>query len=117
MPEPAGSEYRSFATSPRGVRNTADEAGTLPALLDQAAGLTTLGSAPLVVLTAAGHESDAAWNTAQDRMAALSTTSSHRSADVGHPGLLDEERGAQQSARAVTDVVASVRDGRPLPPA
>jgi hypothetical protein len=44
MPEPAGSEYRSFATSPRGVRNTAEETGTLSALLDQASGLTTLAA-------------------------------------------------------------------------
>jgi pimeloyl-ACP methyl ester carboxylesterase len=115
LPEPAASEYRAFATSPRGARDTRDALATLPALLDQAAELTTLGSAPLVVLTAAGHEADTTWNAAQDRMAALSTDSSHRVADVAHSGLLDEERGAQQSSRAIADVVTAVRTGNPLP--
>jgi hypothetical protein len=105
-----------LAASPRGWRNTRDEYTTLPALLVQARGLTDLSSAPLVVLTAAGHESDAAWNAAQDRMAALSQNSSHRAADATHAGLLDEVAGAQQSSRAIDDVVRAARTGAPLPP-
>ncbi len=50
-------------------------------------------------------------------MAALSTTSSHRVADATHAGLLDEERGAGQSARAIADVVRAARTGSPLPAA
>jgi hypothetical protein len=94
----------------------ADEAATVPALLGQARELSTLGSTPLVVLTAAGHASDAAWNAAQDRMAALSSNSSHRHADVGHGGLLDERSGAQQSTSAIDDVVRAVRGGGTLAP-
>ena len=85
-------------------------------LLDQARELSDLGSAPLVVVTAAGHESDAAWNAAQDRMAALSPNSSYRQADATHSGLLDEVAGAQQSSRAIDDVVRAARTGAPLPP-
>jgi hypothetical protein len=84
--------------------------------LDQARELSDLGSAPLVVVTAAGHESDAAWNAAQDRMAALSPNSSYRQADATHSGLLDEVAGAQQSSRAIDDVVRATRTGAPLPP-
>ena len=116
LPEPAASRYEAFASSPRGWSNTVDESATMPALLSQAQALSTLGSTPLVVLTAAGHEADAVWIAAQDRMAALSTNSSHRHADATHAGLLDEERGAQQSAHAIDDVVRAARTGTPLPP-
>jgi pimeloyl-ACP methyl ester carboxylesterase len=115
LPEPAAGQVRMFNASPRGWRNVRDEIATLPALLRQARALTTLGDTPLVVLTAAGHESDAVWNAAQERMAALSTNSSHRSADASHAGLLDEEPGAVASVQAIDDVVRAARTGqRPL---
>jgi pimeloyl-ACP methyl ester carboxylesterase len=116
FPDPEASRYAAFTTSPRGLGNIADEAATMPALLGQARELSALGSTPLVVLTAAGHASDAVWNAAQDRMAALSTNSSHRSADAGHGGLLDERSGAQQSTSAIDDVVRAVRGGMSLAP-
>jgi pimeloyl-ACP methyl ester carboxylesterase len=116
LPEPAAEQVQVFNSSPRGWRNARDEYVTMPALLNQAQALTTLDSAPLVVLTAAGHDGDAAWGAAQERMAALSTNSSHRFADATHSGLLDEERGAEMSARAIDDVVQSVRTGLQPPP-
>jgi pimeloyl-ACP methyl ester carboxylesterase len=115
LPEPAAGQYRSFASSPRGARNTVAESASLPALLTQARALTTLDSTPLVVLTAAGHDADPDWAAAQQRMAALSTNSSHRSADATHAGLLDQEHGADLSARAIDDVVQAVRTGSPPP--
>jgi hypothetical protein len=48
-------------------------------------------------------------------MAALSTNSGHRQADASHAGLLDEERGAQQSTDAIDDVVRAARTGTTLP--
>ena len=116
LPEPAASQLAAFKASPRSWRNISDEFATMPALLHQAQALTTVGSAPLVVLTAAGHDGDQAWTTAQNRMAALSANSSHRTADVDHAGLLEEERGARQSVRAIDDVVRAARTGTPLPP-
>jgi hypothetical protein len=82
----------------------------------QAQALSTLGSTPLVVLTAAEHVADPARAAAHARMAELSTNSSHREADATHAGLMDEERGAATSVRAVDDVVQAVRSGSPLPP-
>jgi pimeloyl-ACP methyl ester carboxylesterase len=114
LPGPAAAQVEAFAASPRGQRNTRDEYATIPALLVQAQTLTTLGSTPLVVLTAAGHESDAAWNAAQERMAALSANSIHRSADAPHAALVDEERGAAASVQAIDDVVRAVRTGHGL---
>jgi hypothetical protein len=49
-------------------------------------------------------------------MAALSTNSSHRTADATHAGLLDEEHGADLSTRAIDDVIQASRTGSPLPP-
>jgi pimeloyl-ACP methyl ester carboxylesterase len=117
LPEPAAGQVQAFSSSPRGARNTRDEVATMPVLLTQAQALTTLGNTPLVVLTAAGHDADPDWAAAQERMAALSTNSSHRSADATHEGLLDQPDGAQVSARAIDDVVRAVRTGSPLPPA
>jgi pimeloyl-ACP methyl ester carboxylesterase len=116
LPEPAAGQFQAFATSPRGGRNTRDEMATMPALLTQAQALITLGSTPLVVLTAAGHDSDPAWAAAQERMTALSANSSHRFADATHAGLLEEEHGAQLSARAIDDVVQAARTGAALHP-
>jgi pimeloyl-ACP methyl ester carboxylesterase len=116
LPEPAASQYQAFAGSPRRWSNTVEEAATLPALLSQAQGLSTLGSTPLVVLTAAGHEADPDWTSAQNRMAGLSTNSSHRQAGASHAGLLDEEGGAADSLHAIDDVVQAARTGTTLSP-
>ena len=51
-------------------------------------------------------------------MAALPANSSHRSADVTHVGLMDEQFGAAISVGAIDDVVHvvhAVRTGAPLP--
>src|SRR4051812_12837576 len=46
-------------------------------------------------------------------MAVLSADSSHRSADVTHVGLIDEQRGATIAVGAIDDVVQAVRTGAP----
>jgi hypothetical protein len=116
LPEPAASQFQAFAASPRGWRNTVDETATLPALLSQAEALATLGNTPLVVVTAAGRHADPDWEAAQNRMAGLSTNSSHRNAEATHAGLLDDERGAATSVQAIDDDVQAVRGGTTLPP-
>jgi pimeloyl-ACP methyl ester carboxylesterase len=115
LPQPAAEQVRQFSSSPRGWRNIRDEFAAMPALFEQARTLTTLGDRPLVVLTAAGHDSDPAWSPAQERMAALSTSSSHRWTEAGHSDLLEED-GAEDTVRAVDDVVRAARTGSPLPP-
>jgi pimeloyl-ACP methyl ester carboxylesterase len=115
LPPPAAGQVRMFNANPRGWRNVRDEIATLPDLLVRARDLTTLGDTPLVVLTAAGVEDDPARLAGQERMAALSSNSSHRHADAAHGALLDEERGATSSVHAVQDVVQAVRAGTPLP--
>jgi pimeloyl-ACP methyl ester carboxylesterase len=117
LPELAAGEIQAFASSPRRFQNMADEYAAMPALFSQAQVLTTLGSTPLVVLTTTESlQTINGWSTAQDRMAALSTNSSHRVADETHAGLLGEEHAAVISTRAIDDVVRAARTGAPLPP-
>ncbi|WP_374969247.1 hypothetical protein [Terrabacter sp. BE26] len=76
--------------------------------------LTDFHHKPLVVLTA-GAETDALHNAAQNRLANLSTDTSHRVVQgANHAGLILDERYAQATTRAILDVVSSVRNNRPL---
>jgi pimeloyl-ACP methyl ester carboxylesterase len=116
LPAREATQIRDFAASPRGLRNIRDELSVYPIVFVQAGALTGLAGRPLVVVTAAENQQGiAGWAAAQDRLAALSSTSSHRLADTTHVGLLDDPRGAAISGRAITDVVRSVRTGAPLP--
>jgi pimeloyl-ACP methyl ester carboxylesterase len=80
----------------------------------EAAMLTNFGDKPLVVLTA-GVGSDATHNAAQNKLAMLSTNSSHRVIHgANHPALILDQRYAQATAQAILDVVSSVRNNQPL---
>jgi pimeloyl-ACP methyl ester carboxylesterase len=113
LPGPAASQARAFATSPRGLRSQRDELSTYHEVFRQAQALTTLGGKPLVVLTATTGQ-QAGWAAAQDRLAMLSSNSSHRLAHATHASLLDEQRSSKISIRAIDDVVKSVRTGSPV---
>ncbi|MEP6697632.1 MAG: hypothetical protein ABJA34_12265, partial [Pseudonocardiales bacterium] len=77
----------------------------------EAAMLTDFGDKPLVVLTA-GAETDATHDAAQNRLATLSTESSHRVIDgASHEGLISDEQYSKATTRAVLDVIASLRSG------
>jgi pimeloyl-ACP methyl ester carboxylesterase len=108
----AAAQVRSFANSPRGARNMRDEHSQLRAVFSQAQALSAFGSKPLAVVTARENaDGNAGWLTAQKRMAALSTSSTHWVADTTHVGLLDDVSGSAESVRAITGVVTAVRTG------
>jgi pimeloyl-ACP methyl ester carboxylesterase len=116
LPAPKGAQVRDFTTSPRGLRNMRDELSIYPTVFAQAGALTGMAGRPLVVVTAADtQQGTEGWAGAQDRLAALSSVSSHRLADTTHAGLLDDPRGAGISAHAITDVINAIRAGTPLP--
>ena len=108
LSQPAADQVRTIYLSPQGLRNQRDEQAAIPDLFRQAQALTGLGDKPLEVLTATVAASDG-WDAAQDRLAALSTNSSHRLADVDHSGILDDPEGSAMSVQAITDVVTAVR--------
>lgn len=112
LPQPDAGRVQAFENSPRGWRNAAEEWGAMDTLFSQGQALSTLGGTPLVVITASeSMQQDGGWSAVQGRMAALSTSSSHRVAQSSHEGLLGEERGASMSTRAILDVLHSVRTG------
>jgi pimeloyl-ACP methyl ester carboxylesterase len=85
----------------------------MPAQLDQAAKLKTLGGRPLAVVSA-GEGSQAGWAADQDALAKLSTHSDHRTiAGSTHASLIDDMNDASQSSRAIADVVEAVRKAGP----
>jgi pimeloyl-ACP methyl ester carboxylesterase len=111
----AASQVQAFATSPRGARNMRDEQAQLLNVFTQAQALTTFDPKPLAVVTArANADGTKGWAAAQDRMAALSTNSTHWTADTTHVGLLDDTNGSTHSVRAITAVVTAVRTGTPM---
>jgi pimeloyl-ACP methyl ester carboxylesterase len=110
LPGKAAEQAAVFANSPRGMRNMRAEQAALPETFRQAQALTTLGTTPLVVLTAKDNaDHRPGWGTAQDRLAALSSGSRHTVADLDHMGLLLDPSGSALSVDAITDVVAAAR--------
>ena len=85
----------------------------MPAALEQAAAVTSIGDRPLVVVTAA-TDAQRGWLAAHDRMVALSTNAAHRVFDKAtHDSVLVGDDSAS-SVQAILDVVAATRDGTPL---
>jgi pimeloyl-ACP methyl ester carboxylesterase len=115
LPSSAAAQVQAFATSPRGANNLRDEQAQLRVVFTQAQALRSFDPKPLAVVTARENaDGTKGWAAAQDRMAALSTNSSHWTADTTHVGLLDDKAGSANSIRAITAVVSAVRTGAPL---
>ncbi|MDX6326755.1 MAG: hypothetical protein QOK15_3109 [Nocardioidaceae bacterium] len=115
LPDPARTQAVTTASEPVTYRALRDELSQLPTALDQAhSGPDSLGSKPLVVLTA-GKDAARGWMPLQEAMTALSTNTVHRVLpDATHQSLTDNPRDARAAAAAVTDVVAAVRTGDPV---
>jgi pimeloyl-ACP methyl ester carboxylesterase len=115
LPGAAGEQVSVFAHSPRGMANMRAEQAALPDTFRQSQALTTLGTTPLVVLTAKDNvDHKPGWGTAQDQLAALSTNARHTVADLDHVAFLVDPAGAALSITAITDVVTAVRTHTPV---
>ena len=94
------------------ARQLVRDTDQMPAELDRAARLETLGDRPLGVVTA-GAGSQPGWTQEQNDLATLSSRSFHRtSAGSTHGSLVLDPHDAQASSRAIADVVLQVRRGR-----
>jgi pimeloyl-ACP methyl ester carboxylesterase len=116
LPPQFRGEARANASTARYLRSWIEEFVAATTSAQQAASLTSLDGKPLVVVTAdAGNA--AGWEKAQDRMATLSTNSSHRVAKATtHETLLYDDAGSAAASQAIHDLVVSVRTSRPLTP-
>lgn len=94
------------------ARQLARDVEQMPAELDLAAHLNTLGDLPLGVVTA-GSGSQPGWARAQDELAGLSSRSFHRTVPAAtHASLVLDREDTRESSRAIEDVVMQVRSER-----
>jgi hypothetical protein len=92
------------------VRADHNEFAELPTAFKQARALTTLGSKPLVVLTAdLGQQ--AGWSASQDKLALLSSSHAHRTIrGATHTALLDNQYFARVTSMGIKAVVVAARE-------
>jgi pimeloyl-ACP methyl ester carboxylesterase len=114
LPPRSADEVRASTANASTVASTVEEYLRASASTQQAASLRDFGDKPLAVLTASvGH--DAAWMTAQNKTATLSTNSVHRViAGATHEALVAEQKYAGATTQAILDVVNSIRHNQPL---
>lgn len=94
------------------ARQFVRDVAQMPAELNRAARLKTLGDRPLGVVTASDGPQPG-WAKEQDDLARLSSRSSHRTvAGSTHESLVLDPDDARASSRAIADVVLQVRGGR-----
>jgi pimeloyl-ACP methyl ester carboxylesterase len=108
LPEPARDIQHLHHASPRLYRSLRDEFAELPTSLAQARSFQNFGDRPLVVVTAT-RDALAGWLPLQDRMARLSTNSSHRLVPYTHDALVTDRTAAEASTQAIRDVVHAAR--------
>jgi pimeloyl-ACP methyl ester carboxylesterase len=117
IPGRVGKQASIFAISPRDARAARDEVATYRHAFAQAQGLTSLGSKPLIVVSASETVAGTAgWSRAQQELVSLSANSTRRIAHSSHAGLLDHQGSYQASVTAITDVVHAVRTGTTVRP-
>jgi pimeloyl-ACP methyl ester carboxylesterase len=115
LPPRAQAEADANASTAKHVRSFVTEyLADADASMHEASSLTTLGSKPLIVVTADEGITDSQWQSKQDHMATLSTNSLHRHANATHQSLLGEEADSAAASQAIRDVVEAVRTSRPL---
>jgi pimeloyl-ACP methyl ester carboxylesterase len=115
LPPRAQDEANAKASTAGNVASTVKEyLAEANTSMQQASALTTLGSKPLIVVTADEAQSDPEWQMKQEHLATLSTDSLSRHANATHQSLLGDESDSAAASQAILDVVAAVRTSRPL---
>lgn len=110
LPGHARDMQRLHYSSASHYRSLRDEFAKLPTSLAQAGSSQGFGDRPLVVVTAA-RDALAGWLSLQEKMATLSTNSSHRVVPYTHDALITDQTAAQTSSQAILGVVHAVRFG------
>jgi pimeloyl-ACP methyl ester carboxylesterase len=115
LPPAAQAQMQAFDWSTRELRGGRDELAAYPAVFEQAQALTGVGSTPLVVVTATAGDTQPGWPAAQDALAGLSPTSSHRLVPATHTSLLLDASDSAFSVIAIGDVVQAARTNTAVP--
>ena len=102
LPPQARNAARAFNSSPRQLTASRIEFLQLPTVFNEAKALRSLHGKPLAVLSASVGEMRG-WAAAQNKLAQLSTNSTHRTvAGATHAALLEDKTFAKATARAIT---------------
>jgi pimeloyl-ACP methyl ester carboxylesterase len=113
LPQQQRAQIDALSPSTRQWSTTALEFRATPQTATQTRSLKSLGNKPLAVVSA-GTEPPS-WLKLQDDLATLSSDSTHRVVEgATHTSLLYERRDAQATSAAIVEVVAAVRNDRPL---
>jgi pimeloyl-ACP methyl ester carboxylesterase len=115
LPPAARAQMQAFDWSTRQLRGERDEVAAYPAVFEQAQALTGIGSTALVVVTATAGDTQPGWPAAQDALAELSSTSSHRLVPATHSSLILDASDSAFSITAIDDVVQAVRTNTAVP--
>jgi pimeloyl-ACP methyl ester carboxylesterase len=112
LPPRARDAARAFNSSPHQLTASRIEFLQLPTVFNEAKAVRSLHGTPLAVLTATVGEMRG-WAAAQDKLAQLSTNSTHHTvAGASHEALLEDKNFARATARAITEVVSRAQSGR-----
>jgi pimeloyl-ACP methyl ester carboxylesterase len=115
LPPAAQAQMQAFDWSTRQLRAERDEVAAYPAVFEQAQALTGMGSTPLVVVTATAGDTQPGWSAAQDALAELSPSGSHRLVPATHSSLLLDASDSAFSVGAIEDVVQAVSTRTAVP--
>src|SRR5215208_380320 len=113
LPQRQRAQIDALSPSTRQVSTYTLELRATPQTTTQTRGLRSLGDKPLVVVSAGTQ--DPGWLKLQDDLVTLSFDSKHRVVEgATHTSLLYERSDAQASSGAIVEMVAAVRNDRPL---
>jgi pimeloyl-ACP methyl ester carboxylesterase len=114
LPQQQRAQIDALSPSTRQVSTTALELRATPQSSTQTRGLRSLGNKPLAVVSAT-KQAEPGWLDLQDDLVTLSSDSMHRVVKgATHTSLLYDRSDAQASSAAIIEVVAAVRNDRPL---
>ena len=113
LPQQQRAQIDALSPSTRQVSTYALELRATPQTTTQTRSLRSLGDKPLAVVTAGTQEPG--WHNLQDDLATLSSNSMHRVVEgATHTSLMYERSDAQATSAAIVEVVAAVRNDRPV---
>src|SRR5918995_7349111 len=113
LPHQQRDQIDALSPSTRQVSAYALELRATPQTATQTRSLRSLGNKPLAVVSAGTSEPE--WLDLQDNLATLSTNSTHRVVEgATHTSVMYDRSDAQATSAAIVEVVAAVRNDRPL---
>ncbi|WP_421741381.1 alpha/beta hydrolase [Cellulomonas sp.] len=115
LPPRSASDVRATTATGSNFRSFIDEFAQANSSMAEAASFTDFGARPLIVLTA-GTGTDAALTASHERIARMSSNSTHRTiADATHDDLIADQHDSTATSQAILDVITAIRNATTVP--